>query len=282
MFGNFNSVKTLKTLIKFAAVALTSPATVAVAGNLYSDHPITRVVVSLAALVLIEGCLLLGWQMLDQEGKNATSTQRWLYAGLAWVAYFSLFGIAIYHQEGIAGFAFRLTLGVMLIYASMEAGLLASIKVARQADRDIKKDRRVQRYARKLARKSAMADLDSEFRMGQIDREIKEQLYILRQSRETEVRVGLIETDQSLNSPKTVEMAKSVTSLDKANRTRRLSKRQALDRTLKILETDPEVTPAQIATEIGRSRQTVYDYFRELEEVGKISRNGKGITLFQP
>jgi hypothetical protein len=35
MFAKFDSVKTLKTLIKFAAVALTSPATVSVASSLY-------------------------------------------------------------------------------------------------------------------------------------------------------------------------------------------------------------------------------------------------------
>lgn len=110
MLKDLNSVKALKTLIKLSAVAVTSPATVAVASSMYPNSVITRIIVSIAALVLIEGCLLLGWEMLDQQGKNATTTQRWLYAGLAWVAYFSLFGIAIYHNEGIAGLAFRLTL----------------------------------------------------------------------------------------------------------------------------------------------------------------------------
>ena len=53
MFNKYNSVKALKTLIKLAAVMLTSPATVAVASNLYSA-PITRIIVSALALVLIE------------------------------------------------------------------------------------------------------------------------------------------------------------------------------------------------------------------------------------
>src|SRR5689334_13944151 len=121
MFATFDSVKTLKTLIKLSAVALTSPATISVASGLYPDDLITRVVVSVAALILVEGCLLLGWEMLDQQGRNATMIQRWLYAGLAWVAYFSLFAVALSHHEGIAGLTFRLTLGVMLIYASVEA-----------------------------------------------------------------------------------------------------------------------------------------------------------------
>src|SRR5574341_692139 len=171
MFGKFESVKALKTLIKLSAVALTSPATIAVAGSLYPDTPLLRLVVSAAALILIEGCLLLGWEMLDKHGKTATMTQRWLYAGLAWVAYFSLFVIALNHHEGVSGLTFRLTLGVMLIYASIEAGLMASIKSGDQADRDIFTDWQVKRYARNLARKSAMADLDSTARMRQIDRE---------------------------------------------------------------------------------------------------------------
>ena len=76
MFTKFDSVRTLKTLIKLAAVALTSPATVSVAGSLYPDNPIVRTIVSIAALILVEGCLLLGWEMLDQQGKNATIVQR--------------------------------------------------------------------------------------------------------------------------------------------------------------------------------------------------------------
>ncbi len=83
MFKKLTSVKALKILIKLSAVALTSPATISVASDLYPKQPLTRVVVSLAALILVEGCLLLGWEMLDRQGKNATVTQRWHYAGLA-------------------------------------------------------------------------------------------------------------------------------------------------------------------------------------------------------
>jgi hypothetical protein len=189
MSAKFDSVKTLKALIKLAAVALTSPATVAVAGSLYPTQPLTRIVVSISVLILVEGCLLLGWQMLDQHGKNAMMTQRWLYAGLMWVAYLSLFGIALYHNEGGAGVAFRATLGVMLMYASIEAGLLAKMKRNRQADRDIQKDWRVKRYARKLARQQAMADLDLDSRMRQLDRKTREILYTLRVERDTRLQV---------------------------------------------------------------------------------------------
>jgi hypothetical protein len=75
MFKTFTSVKTLKALIKLSAVALTSPATVTVASSLYHNQPVIKVVVSTAALILVEGCLLLGWEMLDREGKHATMAQ---------------------------------------------------------------------------------------------------------------------------------------------------------------------------------------------------------------
>ena len=274
MFMKFDSVKTLKTLIKLAAVALTSPATVGVASNLYPDDPILRIVVSVAALILVEGCLLLGWEMLDQQGKNATTTQRWLYAGLAWVAYFSLFVIALNHNEGAAGLTFRLTLGVMLIYASAEAGLTANIKHEGQADRDIFMDWQVKRYARKLARKVAMSELDSNARMRQIDVDATEKVYSLQKARDTESQIRDIKTNGGPDSPITVETAKSTTSLDKARRKRQLSKHQALDKTLQILSQNPATNPSEIAEQIGKSRQTVYDYFDELEAAGKLHRNG--------
>jgi len=277
MFAKFDSVKTLKTLIKLAAVALTSPATIAVAGSLYPTDPILRTVVSIAALILVEGCLLLGWEMLDQQGKNASMAQRWLYAGLAWVAYFSLFLIALNHNEGAAGLTFRLTLGVMLVYASVEAGLLASVKRDGHADRDILTDWQVKRYARKLARKSAMADLDSTSRIRQIDREAVEKLYSLQKAQQTEQRVRDIQSGSGLDSPKVVEKAKSTVSgslLDKATQSRKLSKRHALDKTLQILSDNPTANPSDIAEQIGKSRQTVYDYFDELEAAGKLHRNG--------
>lgn len=282
MFKNLNSVKALKTLIKFSAVALTSPATVAVAGGLYPDNPITRVMVSAAALILVEGCLLLGWEMLDQQGKHATVTQRWLYAGLAWVAYISLFGIALYHNEGLAGLAFRLTLGVMLIYASAEAGLLASIKSQDQADRDIFKDWRVKRHAQKLARQAAMADLELNVRMRQLDREAQEQLYTLQRAQETERQIKIIESGSDSETLKPVEMTKlDRATLEQANLKRKLTKQDALNKTLQLLAENPNASPTAIAGVIGRSRQTVYDYVKELEATGKIHRNGSGIQIHE-
>lgn len=165
----------------------------------------------------------------------------------------------------------------MLVYASVEAGLMAGIKHEGQADRDIFTDWQVKRYARKLARKSAMAELDSTARMRQIDIEIMEKLYSLKKARDTEQRIRDIKLRSSVDKRNVVETAGfpvSTNPLDTINRKRRLSKQQALDKTLQILAGDPATNPSKIAEQIGKSRQTVYDYFDELEAAGKLQRNG--------
>ena len=193
------------------------------------------------------------------------------------ITYFSKFVIGLNHNEGVSGLTFRLTLGVMLVYASIEAGLLAGIKHEGQADRDIFTDWQVKRYARKLARKSAMADLDSTSRMRQIDREAIEKVYVLQKSRQTDDQIRSIEAWNILDAANGVETAKpapSENSLDRANRKRHRSKQQALDKMQEILSVNPAMGPPEIAARIGKSRQTVYDYFNELEAAGKLHRNG--------
>jgi hypothetical protein len=146
MFGKFESIKALKTLIKLSAVALTSPATVAIASSLYADTGIFRWVVAGAALVLVEGALLLGWQLLDSQGKTATTGQRGLYAALVVVAYVVLWAIALAHGEGLAGIAFRATLGVLIAYSLAEAGILAGLRQDRAVLQDATRDRKVRRH----------------------------------------------------------------------------------------------------------------------------------------
>jgi len=198
-----------------------------------------------------------------------------MYAGLMWVAYLALFGIALYHNEGGAGFAFRATLGVTLLYSSIEAGLLAEMQRNRQADRDIQKDWRVKRYARKLARQEAMADLVLDTRMRQLDRKMKEKVYTLQVERDTRCQMQVVKS----NGRNPVDMAKLDTSLDRANRKRKLTKQQALDKTLQILTENPDTSPTEIAGLIGRSRQTIYDYLNELEDSNLIQRNDHGIVI---
>ncbi len=153
--------KLLKNILKLAAVALTAPATLEVASGVYPDHPIYRLMISAAALLLVEGALLLGWYQLDTDHK-ATTAQRWLYAAVAVVAYIVLWIVAIAHHEGGAVW-FRATLGVLLSYSVVQSGVLATVKINREIDRDVSRAGPVQRHRRKLAIADAKDAASTEF-----------------------------------------------------------------------------------------------------------------------
>lgn len=55
---------------------------------------------------------------------------------------------------------------------------------------------------------------------------------------------------------------------------RALSKQETLDMMVAILQEHPDISPTKLAKWVGRSRSTVYNYLNELEESGRIHRNG--------
>lgn len=60
---------------------------------------------------------------------------------------------------------------------------------------------------------------------------------------------------------------------------RRLSKDQALERLLDFLADHPDASLSEAGRHIGRSKTTVSNYLNELEESGRIRRNGQGIEV---
>jgi hypothetical protein len=95
-----------------------------------------------------------------------------------------------------------------------------------------------------------MAELESKARMRQIDIDATEKLYRFRKARDTEQHILDIKSGSSSDKPTVVETMKpaaSTNSLDAINQRRRLSKRQALDKTLQILSQNPSVSPSEIA-----------------------------------
>jgi hypothetical protein len=159
----------IKNIIKIAAIALTSPATWAVAGYLYSN-PFQRILVQCAALILVEGALMLGWWQLDND-RQAEMPQRVLYATLSWVAYIALWFIAIAHGEGAAGITFRLTMGVLLGYSVFESGILATIRLRRSQERNPNRYRQVRRAKRRSDITVAIKQIaaDEEIAVAQMD-----------------------------------------------------------------------------------------------------------------
>lgn len=57
------------------------------------------------------------------------------------------------------------------------------------------------------------------------------------------------------------------------------SKAEVLDAMLDIWRNDPDVSMTQMAQRVGRSRTTVYSYLDELEQAGRVRRNGRGVEI---
>lgn len=74
----------------------------------------------------------------------------------------------------------------------------------------------------------------------------------------------------------TGQMDGEMNGLDAVNAQKRLTRAQRLDRLVQLLEEDPDRGPTELAQLLNvKSRTTVYNYLNELEEAGRISRNGR-------
>jgi predicted transcriptional regulator len=272
-----NLEKTIKALIKVAAVALTTPATWTVAGELYTN-PVQRLLVQIAALILVEGALLLGWHMLDTN-INAAPAQRWLYAVLTVVAYFVLWMVAIRHGEGLAGIGFRATLGVLIGYSVIESGILAQIKLRQRADRDITKHLRVRRAMRFYAKADALHDLARSSTEVQALREAQHDARLksiaLRRKRLLE-QVDLEDqhlSEELLNGGQKRLGPPSYPALAAPNsgsRARQPTKRDTMNELMEILADNPDITKKDLAEQTGRAASTVSKYLGELAKRGKL------------
>jgi hypothetical protein len=291
-----NTEKLLKNSIKIAAVALTSPATWVVAGGLY-ENPFQRILVQLAALILVEGALMLGWWQLDNDRK-AEMPQRVLYATLAGVSYIALWSIAIAHGEGAAGITFRLTLGVLLGYSVFESGILANIRLRRSADRNIESHYSVKRYRRKRAIAHARKEIDAEFKIESVqlavDTEVaRETLRFLRERRlkgvtldhESALSDLVGKSQRSSNGqpapaiPAAVEdPAVSVAPQELAT----LSDLEVREGIVAAFEEDPKYIRSHLAKELGVSKTKLYDVINELIDEGVLDRRGQRINVVRP
>lgn len=268
-----NTERMLKALIKLAAVCLTAPATLAVASTLYIDFGLWRWVTAGAALVLVEGALLLGWQLLDSQGKTATSGQRGLYAALVVVAYVVLWAVALAHGEGLAGIAFRATLGVLIVYSLAEAGILAGLRVDAAIRRDVTNDRQVRKHQRRLAVAGAIADLNAESSIRDKERQ--------QSTIEATARLDLAHRQTMSTICQTKRPAGRETGArddtNLAPRARKKAQRLAMLEAAKLA--NPAITQAELGAVVGLSRSAVGSYLAELETVGAGNGNGNGHQL---
>ncbi len=294
-----NTEKLLKNSIKIAAVALTSPATWTVAGSLY-ENGFQRILVQLAALILVEGALMLGWWQLDNDRK-AEMPQRVLYAVLAGVAYIALWSVAIAHGEGAAGITFRLTLGVLLGYSVFESGILANIRLRRSADRNIEAHYSVKRYRRKRAISHARNEIDAEFKIASaqlsVDTEMARET--LRFTRERRLKglsldhqsalADLIGTSQlPASNGKPVPPPAIPAEVDEGIVTvepeelAALSDLEVREGIVTAFEDDPKTVRSHLAKDLGVSKNKLYNTINELIDEGVLDRRGQRINVVRP
>ena len=143
-------------MIKVAGVVLTSVATYQVAANTFSHLEMPwREVVTLGALLLVEGAFVVTWFALDTQ-RNAPMAMKVSWAITLVTIYGALLIIGIVNGEGSAGWAFRFILAVMIGKSMYDAGVYEFLKRTKKADRDIHSSYKVRKLARQVAKQKAV------------------------------------------------------------------------------------------------------------------------------
>jgi hypothetical protein len=272
----------LKLILKAAAVMLTAPATIEVAADAYADNILFRAMVTLGMLVVVEGALLLGWHKLDTD-RTAASAQRWLYAGIAIVAYVVLWLVALGHNEGglIWG---RATLGVLLVYSIAESGILADITLNTDGARNILNDLQVKMHDRKLSRIEAKAERSamSAVRLAFIAAEQNGGLHAAGLRAE---RIQAL-NDASHASDTTTTHATATPALPpKWDGWVTASKDDTKAQIATLLQNEPGISTYALAKRLDKSETTIRRYRKELEAESAapvVSANGHGAAVPNP
>jgi hypothetical protein len=269
--------KLLNTGIKIAAVCLTTPATWLVAGSLYTGWPVLQAIIQPAAVVLVEGALMLGWYQLDNDRK-AEMSQRVLYAVLAGVAYVSLWSIAISHGEGAAGITFRLTLGVLLGYSVFESGILANIKTRRAKERSVYNAPQIKRYKWKAEIGVAKKEIDSWKAAREEDLKVTTEVDTKRRSKERKERLQSIDGKHS--GQPTAKRAGFPYPVDKINASRKADKASRLELIGTLKKDNPELSASDVVETIreqtGVAESTAWGDWSEYQSAS--NGNGHKVT----
>ena len=266
-----NLEKVLRTSIKIAGVVLTAPATLRVAAKPYADAPMLGAVIALAALVLVEGGMLLGWTLLDSK-RRAAPQQRALYATIAAVGYLALWGIAFGNGEGLTGIAFRLTLGVMVGFSIVESGVLANVRLSRRIDKQIPSDVNTRRGRRDYKKRLSASEVNMNAkRILFLERESTERLQgvhkgTMRDLRKKHRQPSATEGNGNLSYP-----------IDAAREHRKQNARTAKDVAIKrmadALKINPDVGATELADVAGVARSTVYKYLADARAMAGLGYN---------
>ena len=70
-----------------------------------------------------------------------------------------------------------------------------------------------------------------------------------------------------------------MTSLNRAHAARKVSRQEALDALVAVFERDPNTSYSQAGRAVGRSKSWVAGAVVDLEQAGRLRRNGDGIDV---
>jgi hypothetical protein len=76
-------------------------------------------------------------------------------------------------------------------------------------------------------------------------------------------------------------MMVNMTGLDRANAARKISRQEALDALVAVFEQDPNTSYSQAGRAVGRSKSWVAGAVVDLEQAGRLRRNGDGIETLE-
>lgn len=136
--------------VKACSLAITAPATWAVATELFADIPgaFMLFLMRFAAVFLVEGVLLSNWLLLEFD-RRATPGIKTRYALSALIMYAGMMAIAWKH-EGAIGLVFRGALLLALVGSGWDTYVRTLNSMTARIDRTAEHSPRVKRYVRRL------------------------------------------------------------------------------------------------------------------------------------
>lgn len=305
-------------LMKSAAVILTSSATLSVADAVFTDMagPF-RWAIKIGALILVEGAFIASWLAIDTQ-RDAPMATKVAWSVTLVVIYGALLLLAIENGEGMAGWAFRFVLAVMIGRSIYEAGVYEVLKNTRKAERDIRNTwsyRRLHRlhmreeairnlnmesrhnnYARQMGAEINVAKIEAEHEAAMIDVELMRKR-LLEQAQQKDTLQRQVQKDLYLlesrrmhtnNGPSTVNLQKQLPSKPpqkKVNRnTKKIgqSSRLRQELILKRLTENPNRSIQTLSLLTKMSEEEVAIQLRALEKAGVLNisvQNRSGYTF---
>ncbi len=122
-----------------------------------------------------------------------------------------------------------------------------------------------------LSAKTAELDAIVQNRTAEIERLIAQIERLTVQKSELQNELRTLKTEQKASG-----LPKSDGNLGAANAIRLSKKEESIAALLAFLDSNPDASLAEIASEIGRSKSTVGDYITELKQNGRLHKNGHG------